>query len=182
MRAFGSPYAPVPFIDEVFQIKVSFVSKPYAIHIDIAAINHLHHIVSEYLSCIIGSSSEGLLSLNFILWCTKHYVDVGFFWIAASARRMETRGHWWIICCTSWALPSVVAVCSRPTFPAHSSFTFPVDWIFSHRTFYCIPFWSFAYIAEAEHCPLWLLYVVALLFSTSILQVPSLLKIFTQIL
>ena len=40
----SSPYAPVLFIDEAIQVKMSFVSKSIAAHMDIGDINSLHHI------------------------------------------------------------------------------------------------------------------------------------------
>ena len=66
MGLFCSPYAPVLLIDEAVQLKISFVSKRNAVHMNVAVISSLHHIVSECLSCINESSAEGLPRLNFV--------------------------------------------------------------------------------------------------------------------
>ena len=57
---FRFPMYAISFIDEAVQVKISFVSKPNAAHMDIAIINPLYHIFSECLSCINGSSAEGM--------------------------------------------------------------------------------------------------------------------------
>ena len=66
MEVFGSPYAPVLFIHKAIHLKISFVSKPNAAHMDVKFINRLHYIVSESLFRIHGSRAEGLSSSNFV--------------------------------------------------------------------------------------------------------------------
>ena len=140
MGIFGSPCAPVLFIDETVQVKISLVSKPNSAHMDVAFINPLHHNISHCLSCFIEAGLRIcrvwiLSEYRCKLKGMTGYVDVGFIQIAAATRQIETRGRCCITCFTSLALPSVFGVHGRPTFPAHSPFMFPVHYFFLNRTF-----------------------------------------------